>query len=323
MRHCILMTMFFKTAHKIAFSLGLTTASLATLANSIAAPTGWSLLGNNSASTISVSNTFNQTGVTSVWVWNASAAKWAFYTPTLADGGVAYAATKGYDALSTIAPEQGFWVNASQSISVETKTPSAPSVNLRAAYNSFKLDSAGQMTFKLSGACSGTALMTNTAATSGATFNNATALVSTQTFTYTLSAESLKSAFCLSAYPSQTVTKTYYDPVSKIPLGDDAGNTYSAIALPTSATDGYANMHYTYANTSQSKTGVVTYALTAYSSSALMYTSTDINMVSGKPFYSVTQKRLINSDNTLTYVGTTVQVFTDSGSSIVNYSAAN
>ena len=313
----------FKTFSQLFFSLGLTTLSAVSVASSINAGSGWNLLGNNSSAAISVANTFNQTGVTSVWVWNASALRWAFYTPSIADGGVAYAASKGYDALSTIAPEQGFWVNASQTLSLATKSPASPTVNLRAAYNSFKLDVASQMTFTISGTCTGTAQMANTAATTGATFNNAAALVSTQTFTYSLSAEALKNAFCVAAYPSQTVTKTYYDPVTKIPLGDDAGNTYSAIALPIAATDGYANMHYTYANSSQTKTGVVTYALTAYSPSALMFTSTEMHMVSGKPFYTVIQKRLINSDNSLSYIGTTVQVFSDSGSSIVNYNAAN
>ena len=315
--------MSYKTLSQFTLFSGLALLNFVSVANTITAGSGWNLLGNNSNAAISVSSTFNQTGVTSVWVWNASAMRWAFYTPSIADGGVTYAASKGYDALSTIAPEQGFWVNASQALSLATKPPASPTVNLRAAYNSFKVDAASQMTFTISGTCNGTAQMTNTAATAGATFNNAAALVGTQTFTYTLSAESQKNSFCASVYSGQTVTKTYYDPVTKMPLGDDAGNTYSAIALPIAVTDGYANMHYTYTNSSQSKTGIVTYALTAYSSSALMYTSTEMHMLSGKPFYTVIQKRLINSDNSLSYIGTTVQVFSDSGSSIVNYNAAN
>lgn len=315
--------MSFKTLSKFAVFLGLTAQSFLSMGSTINAGSGWNLLGNHSGSEISVANTFNQSGVTSVWVWNASSMRWAFYAPSFADGGVAYAASKGYDALTTIAPEQGFWVNASQTLSVDTKSPTSPTVNLRLAYNNFKVDAASNMTFKVSGTCNGTAQMTNTAAASGATFNNAAALVTTQTFAYTLSAESLKNAFCVAAYPSQTITKTYYDPVTKMPLGDDAGNTYSAVALPTAATQGYANTHYTYTNSSQSKTGVVTYALTAYSSSALLFTSTELHSVSGQPFYSVIQKRLINSDNSVVYVGTIVQVFTDSGSSIVTYSSAN
>ena len=53
--------------------------------------------------------------VSTVWKWQSGAnAGWAFYTPSLADGGAAYAASRGYSALTRIDAGEGFWVNARQ-----------------------------------------------------------------------------------------------------------------------------------------------------------------------------------------------------------------
>ena len=74
---------------------------------------GWNLEGNSINVPITVNQAFADPALyVSVWTWNAATAKWAFYTPLQADGGAAYAASKGYDFLSTINPGQGFWVNA-------------------------------------------------------------------------------------------------------------------------------------------------------------------------------------------------------------------
>lgn len=79
---------------------------------------GWNLVGNSNFATIDVPATFgDSTLVNTVWKWNSSSGKWAFYTPTQSDGGSAYAATKGYEALTTINGAEGFWVNAIQSFS--------------------------------------------------------------------------------------------------------------------------------------------------------------------------------------------------------------
>ena len=54
--------------------------------------------------------------VQSVWKWvNAGSGAnpaWAFYSPLLADGGKAFAASKGYQFLSSIGTGEGYWVNA-------------------------------------------------------------------------------------------------------------------------------------------------------------------------------------------------------------------
>ena len=80
---------------------------------------GWNLVGNGLTEPIGVSGSFgNASLVTTVWKWNVSTSKWAFYAPSQADGGAAYAASKGYDFLSTIYGGEGFWVNASQPFSL-------------------------------------------------------------------------------------------------------------------------------------------------------------------------------------------------------------
>ena len=83
-------------------------------------PTGWTLAGNSGTAPIPVSGAFGDpASVVSVWKWVPSGSAtgivyptWAFYTPAQADGGAAYAASKGYEFLSAINPGEGYWVNA-------------------------------------------------------------------------------------------------------------------------------------------------------------------------------------------------------------------
>lgn len=87
---------------------------------------GWNLIGNGSSTTLDVATTLGDaTKVGTIWKWiNSGNATditypaWAFYTPAQNDGGYAYAATKGYDFLTTINPGEGFWVNAKTAFSV-------------------------------------------------------------------------------------------------------------------------------------------------------------------------------------------------------------
>jgi hypothetical protein len=96
-----------------------TTTSPATAA-SIALVTGWNLVGNSVEAPITVATSFNDPAqVTTIWKWVTSGSTagisypaWAFYAPSQPDGGKAYAATKGYDFLTTINAGEGFWVNA-------------------------------------------------------------------------------------------------------------------------------------------------------------------------------------------------------------------
>ena len=79
---------------------------------------GWNLKGNSSTVPMDVAATFGDAArITTVWKWNPSASKWAFYTPALSPSALAtYAQGKGYDVLTSIAPKEGFWVNASTSV---------------------------------------------------------------------------------------------------------------------------------------------------------------------------------------------------------------
>jgi len=74
---------------------------------------GWNLLGNGMSDAITVSSAFGDANlVSTVWKWIASTSTWAFYTPSLADGGAAYGSGKGYSFLTSIGAGEGFWVNA-------------------------------------------------------------------------------------------------------------------------------------------------------------------------------------------------------------------
>lgn len=103
-------------------SLGIVIGSLASAATStqtVSLNSGWNLVGNGLTEPIGVNSSLgNASLVTTVWKWNVSSSKWAFYAPSLPDGGAAYAAAKGYDFLTTIYGGEGFWVNASQPFSL-------------------------------------------------------------------------------------------------------------------------------------------------------------------------------------------------------------
>lgn len=78
---------------------------------------GWNLLGNTATTSISATSVpelFDAANVTTLWKWNSETSSWAFYAPGLAASGtlVSYASEKGYQVLASIAPGEGFWVNA-------------------------------------------------------------------------------------------------------------------------------------------------------------------------------------------------------------------
>lgn len=80
---------------------------------------GWNLVGDSAAFVLpevareGVAEAFGDPEkVTSLWKRDALKGAWIFYTPTLSDGGAAYAAGKGYGFLSAISAGEGFWVNA-------------------------------------------------------------------------------------------------------------------------------------------------------------------------------------------------------------------
>lgn len=77
---------------------------------------GWNLLGNHTIGPIDMSfaGLNDASKVNSVWTWNRTTGKWAFYAPSLSASDLAaYAQGKGYEVLSSIPIKQGFWINAS------------------------------------------------------------------------------------------------------------------------------------------------------------------------------------------------------------------
>ncbi len=74
---------------------------------------GWNLVGNSSAVGMDVATSFGDASqITTVWKWNRSTDRWAFYAPSMQPSTLtAYAQNKGYDILTRIEPKEGFWVN--------------------------------------------------------------------------------------------------------------------------------------------------------------------------------------------------------------------
>ena len=87
---------------------------------------GWNLVGNAVEAPIAVAQTFHDASkVNSVWKWDGNRARWAFYSPSLSDGGAAYANSAGYSALATVAAGEGYWVNALAAWSLALATGTA------------------------------------------------------------------------------------------------------------------------------------------------------------------------------------------------------
>ncbi len=100
--------------------LGLPVAHQVSAQTSLNVVPGWNLLGNSTASTLSVAAYFGDADkVTSVWKWVPAKSAWAFYSPATSDGGAAYAASKSYDVMASINSAEGFWVNAKTGFSTQ------------------------------------------------------------------------------------------------------------------------------------------------------------------------------------------------------------
>ena len=97
--------------------------------NTLNLAAGWNLVGNGADAQIDVAATLGDASkVSTVWKWIPATRKWAFYTPTLPDGGAAYAENKGYSSLTDIDSGEGFWVNLKMPIAF-----TLPSNNLLSA----------------------------------------------------------------------------------------------------------------------------------------------------------------------------------------------
>ena len=105
--------------------------AVSTMAAALNLSSGWNLVGNNSTSAINVATTFADTSkITTVWKWNKTTGKWAFYAPTMDNTALAtYAASRGYEILSTISPKEGYWINGSSGTVVTPEGTNVPTGN--------------------------------------------------------------------------------------------------------------------------------------------------------------------------------------------------
>jgi hypothetical protein len=85
----------------------------------LALVSGWNLIGLKSDEAKSIADfvSGNETEIASVWKWDNG--KWAVYLPAQADGGAAYAESKGFTLLENINPGEGFWVNCMENITLD------------------------------------------------------------------------------------------------------------------------------------------------------------------------------------------------------------
>ena len=100
-------------------ALALGVAAASAQAVTLGVVPNWNLLGYSDSADVITAEAFgNPNNVSTVWKWNPVTSGWAFYSPSLPDGGKAYAANKGYEFLTTIKTGDGFWVNAKAPFSV-------------------------------------------------------------------------------------------------------------------------------------------------------------------------------------------------------------
>jgi hypothetical protein len=105
---------------------GVLTASQTSACATLDIRVGWNLFGNCAESPLQMSSAFNDsTKIASVWKWVRAGSTsgiryptWAFYSPAFTDGGQAYAASRGYDSLTSVSAREGFWVNAKTAYTV-------------------------------------------------------------------------------------------------------------------------------------------------------------------------------------------------------------
>ena len=94
---------------------------------------GWNLAGNGTDAALTVGALYSDTSrFVTVWKWVAAQSAWAFYAPSLAAQGGSvladYVNSKGYQLLTTVAPGEGYWVNAKLAASVALPSGNAISI---------------------------------------------------------------------------------------------------------------------------------------------------------------------------------------------------
>ena len=102
------------------FLLGMLLAGIASAQTQTLQP-AWNMVGNDAGASIDATAVFGtetnpsaiSKSVISVWSWNNKLKRWNFFAPGMTPQEMAaYADSRGYGVLATIAKGEGFWVNA-------------------------------------------------------------------------------------------------------------------------------------------------------------------------------------------------------------------
>ena len=105
---------------------------------------GWNLEGNDNGAAIDPNAIFGNattpttlsTSLTTVWTWDKNALQWNFFTPSMTPAALStYAASKGYGVLRSISQGQGFWVNATNAVSVNLTATSPTAANYSGSWS--------------------------------------------------------------------------------------------------------------------------------------------------------------------------------------------
>ena len=124
----------------VIFFICFITPSKSNAQTSVQLQKGWNLIGNSTTQPITVANSaLNQSQVTSVWKWDSTKSVWSFYSPkylTTTDL-LNFTTTQGYQALTTVNPGEGFWVNSTQSFSLSLGNDSSSSSGYTSSNFSF------------------------------------------------------------------------------------------------------------------------------------------------------------------------------------------
>ena len=196
-----------------------------------------------------------------------------------------------------------------------SSTP-APTLNLNAAYVA-NIQTGSQTTSTISGSCSGTTVVTNSAAYSGKNNAGVAASIANITEKDTISASS--PVFCATNIYDNASYQNFYDATTLLPISDGSTPKYTVItssqSFPTSVTSGASGTFYTYQDYKGKATpvtsGVVTYTVSADSASTLLVTLTDAQTVisSGAPYATVATVYRLNANNTVSQISKKIQAY--------------
>ena len=199
-----------------------------------------------------------------------------------------------------------------------SSTP-APTLNLNAALVSY-IQSGNQTTSTISGYCTGTTVVTNSAAYSGKNGAGVTALKVNNNQVDTIPATN--ATLCKQIYSSNDGGQTYinfYDATTSLPISDGYTPKYYVFSnqqsAPTAVTAGAAGTLYTFQDykggASPVNSAIVTYAVSADSASTLLVTTTETSTVvsTGAPYYTLTTTYRLNANNTLSQISRKVQAY--------------